>query len=112
MTRPASPAKILIVDDHPLVREGLAMRLARQTDLAICGEAEAEEEALARVKETLPDLVLVDISLKNGHGLDLIKRIRSACPQVKMLVLSAHDESLYAERALRAGALGYLNKQE
>lgn len=104
--------KILIVDDHPSVREGLALRISLHADLEVCGEADTEDQALALVKQTSPDLVLVDISLKSGHGIELIKRIRSLDPAIKMLVISGFQESLYAERALRAGALGYLNKQE
>lgn len=104
--------KILIVDDHPSVREGLALRISLHADLDVCGEADTEEQAVSLVKETRPDLVLVDISLKCGHGIELIKRIRSIDPAIKMLVISGFQESLYAERALRAGALGYLNKQE
>ena len=104
--------KILIVDDHPSVREGLALRISLHADLAVCGEAETEDQAIALVKQISPDLVLVDISLKSGHGIELIKRIRSLDPAIKMLVISGFQESLYAERALRAGALGYLNKQE
>jgi DNA-binding NarL/FixJ family response regulator len=104
--------RILIVDDHPLVREGLTMRLSLQHDLQVCGEAATEEEALTLVNKTAPNLVLVDISLKSGHGIELVKQIKSRHPRVKMLVVSGFDESLYAERALRAGALGYLNKQE
>ncbi|MBC7817760.1 MAG: response regulator transcription factor [Planctomycetaceae bacterium] len=107
-----SPTKILIVDDHPLLREGLAMRLSLEPDLQVCGEAATEEEALAQAEQTTPELMLVDISLKNGNGLNLIKQIKSQYPHIKMLVVSSFDESLYAERALRAGALGYLNKQE
>ena len=110
-TTPA-PVKILIVDDHPSVREGLALRISLHADLEVCGEAESEEQAVAVVKQLKPDLVLVDISLKSGHGLELIKRIRSLDPAVKMLVISGFQESLYAERACRAGAMGYLNKQE
>lgn len=112
MTKRRSPVKILIVDDHPSVREGLALRISLHSDLEVCGEAETEDEALALVKKTEPDLVLVDISLKSGHGIELIKRIRSLDPAIKMLVISGYQESLYAERAFRAGALGYLNKQE
>lgn len=112
MTKRCSPVKILIVDDHPSVREGLALRISLHSDLAVCGEADTEDAALAMVKQTDPDLVLVDISLKSGHGIELIKRIRSLDPAIKMLVISGFQESLYAERALRAGALGYLNKQE
>lgn len=104
--------KILIVDDHPSVREGLALRISLHADLEVCGEAETEDQALVLVKQTNPDLVLVDISLRSGHGIELIKRIRSLDPAIKMLVISGFQESLYAERALRAGALGYLNKQE
>lgn len=112
MNNRQTPAKILIVDDHPLVREGLSMRISTQSDLKVCGEAATEEEALLLVKETSPDLVLVDISLKGGHGIEVIKQVKARYPAVKMLVVSGYQESLYAERALRAGALGYLNKQE
>lgn len=104
--------KILVVDDHPLVREGLAARINAQPDLEICGEAASVAEALAQVKLKMPDLIIVDILLANSHGLELIKEIHSRHPEVKMLVVSAYDESLFAERALRAGALGYINKQE
>ncbi len=104
--------KILIVDDHPIVREGLAARIARQQDLMVCGEAEAVTDALELVKTERPDLVIVDLSLKSGQGLDLIKRIHACSANTKTLVSSMYDESLYAERALRAGALGYVNKQE
>jgi DNA-binding NarL/FixJ family response regulator len=106
------PAKILIVDDHPLVREGLAVRIASQPDLKVCGEAADVAEAMERVKATAPDLVIIDLSLKSGHGLDLIKQIRAQYDQVKMLVASMYDESMFAERVLNAGALGYINKQE
>lgn len=106
------PAKILIVDDHPMIREGLAMRISTQPDLHVCGEAATQEDALALVKRTSPDLLIVDLSLKSGHGMEVIKEVKSLHPSVKILVLSGHQESLYAERALRAGALGYLNKQE
>ena len=105
-------AKILIVDDHPIVREGLTARIARQPDLKVCGEAEDVLDALEKVKATQPDLVIVDLSLKSGQGLDLIKRIKAKAPDTKMLVSSMYDEALYAERSLRAGAMGYINKQE
>lgn len=90
----------------------MSLRISLHSDLEVCGEADCEDQALALVKQTGPDLVLVDISLKSGHGIELIKRIRSLDPSVKMLVVSGFQESLYAERAFRAGALGYLNKQE
>jgi len=115
MTKTLKPPKriqILIVDDHPLIREGLTARISAQADLEVCGEAEGVEEALAEFKIRNPDLVLIDISLKNGHGLELIKQIKLHNPETKMLVVSAYDESFYAERALRAGALGYISKQE
>lgn len=107
-----APAKILIVDDHPLLREGLGMRISTNADLQVCGEAATEEEALLLVRQTMPDLVIVDLSLKECHGLDVIKQVNAFDANIKMLVLSGHQESLYAERALRAGALGYLNKRE
>lgn len=105
-------ARILVVDDHPLVREGLAARIAMHRDMEICAEAASVDEALAQVKATAPDLVVVDIQLAESHGLDLIREIHARHPGVKMLVVSAFDESLYAERALRAGAHGYINKRE
>lgn len=104
--------RILIVDDHPAVREALALRIARQPDMEICGEAADMNEALRLVSETQPDLAVIDISLKNGNGIDLIKRIKDRASDVRMLVWSMHSESLYAERALRAGALGYINKDQ
>ena len=107
-----STTKILIVDDHPMVREGLAMRIELQSDLEVCGEASTQDEALLLIKQTEPDLILVDIFLASGNGLELIKQVKSRFPLIKMLVISAFQDSLYAERALRAGALGYLNKQQ
>lgn len=112
MSKLQTKSRILIVDDHPLVREGLTSRIARQSDLEVCGEADDLKEALAQVKALSPDLVIVDIQLANSHGLDLIKEIHGRFPSIKMLVVSAFDESLYAERALRAGAQGYINKRE
>lgn len=105
-------SRILVVDDHPLVREGLAARIAPHPDMEVCGEAASVDEALAQAKATSPDLVVVDIQLAESHGLELIKEIHGCFPSVKMLVVSAFDESLYAERALRAGAHGYINKRE
>jgi len=105
-------ARIMIVDDHPMMRDGLTMRISSQADMEVCGEAATEDEAVELVKQISPDLVIVDISLQSGNGIELIKRIKALNPTVKMLVVSAFQESLYAERALRAGALGYLNKQE
>jgi DNA-binding NarL/FixJ family response regulator len=105
-------ARVLIVDDHPAVREALALRISRQPDLEVCGEAADTSDALRLVAEVLPDAAVVDISLKTGNGIDLIKRIKDRNDHVRILVWSMHSESLYAERALRAGALGYINKDQ
>jgi DNA-binding NarL/FixJ family response regulator len=105
-------ARILIVDDHPMMREGLSVRISAQPDMRVCGEAADVDEALRQVQDVGPDLVIVDLSLRRGHGLDLIERIKAGHPAVKMLVVSQFEESLYAERSLRAGALGYINKRE
>ena len=105
MTMLSPPKKILIVDDHPSVRDGLSLRIALHADLEVCGEADSEDEAFTLVKQLAPDLVLIDISLKIGNGIELLKRIRSYDPAIKMLVVSGFQDSLYAERACRAGAL-------
>ena len=105
-------ARVLIVDDHPAVREALALRISRQPDLVVCGEADDMGEALQLLAETEPDAAVVDIGLKTGSGIDLIKRMRDRNDRVRIVVWSMHSESLYAERALRAGALGYVNKDQ
>jgi len=110
--KPKERARILIVDDHPAVREALALRIGRQPDLEVCGEAADTSEALRLVADAEPDAAVVDISLKTGNGIDLIKRIKDRNDHVRILVWSMHSESLYAERALRAGALGYINKDQ
>jgi len=112
MTTNRKKTRVLIVDDHPIVRKGLAGLIREEPDLEVCGEAADATEALALVEKLAPDLVLVDLSLKSGHGIELIKQVKSVRPGIRMLVSSMHDESLYAERALRAGAMGYVNKQE
>jgi DNA-binding NarL/FixJ family response regulator len=104
--------KILLVDDHPLVREWLANLINQQPDLTVYGEAETVQEALEFMKTAAPDLAIVDISLKESSGLDLIKAMKSAHPGVAVIVLSMHDERHYAERAIRAGARGYVMKRE
>ncbi|HUC86165.1 MAG TPA: response regulator transcription factor [Candidatus Acidoferrales bacterium] len=104
--------KVLLVDDHPLVREGLANLIHQEPDLEICGEAAGEPQALQLIASVRPDVAIVDISLESGSGLELIKSVKAMHPAVAMLVLSMHDELLYAERALRAGARGYLMKRE
>ncbi len=103
---------IMIVDDHPLVRERLAEIINREPDLTVCGEAENRSEALDAISASPPSLALVDLTLKDSDGLELIKDIRSRWPNMLVLVVSMHDESLYAERAIRAGAQGYITKQE
>jgi DNA-binding NarL/FixJ family response regulator len=104
--------KVLLVDDHPLVREGLVNLISQEADLQICGEAGNEPQALELIRTVQPDVAIVDISLETGSGIELIKSIKSMFPAVTVLVLSMHDESLYAERALRAGARGYIMKRE
>src|ERR1700760_4109278 len=103
---------IAIVDDHPLVREGLAARISAQPDMEVCGEADDIESAMELIVPKRPSLVIVDIALRDGHGIDLIKRIVATGVNTRMLVVSAYDESFFAERALRAGASGYINKKE
>lgn len=105
-------AKILIVDDHPLIREALVGRISPQPDLEVCGEVDNVLEALQQIEQKKPDLVLIDISLKESHGVDLIKRLNALGNAPKMLVSSMYDELLYAERCLHAGANGYIEKKE
>ena len=108
----AQKSKILLVDDHPLVREWLANLINQQTDMEVCGEAANGAAALEFIGTTKPDIVIVDISLEGGSGIELIKNIKALHPGIMMIVLSMHDEALYAERALRAGARGYIMKRE
>jgi DNA-binding NarL/FixJ family response regulator len=107
-----SPIKIMIVDDHALVRLGLAQLISHEPDMDVCGDARDADEALEKIEELRPDLVIVDISLQRGNGIELTKSLKARYPDVKVLISSMHDESLFAERALHAGALGYINKQE
>ncbi len=104
--------RILVVDDHPMVRERLAELINRESDLTVCGEAETHQQALTQVETTRPHLALVDLTLKDSYGLDLVKDLRVRHPDLAILVVSMHDESLHAERAIRAGAQGYITKQE
>jgi DNA-binding NarL/FixJ family response regulator len=105
-------ARILIVDDHPIVRQGLTELINHESDLFVCGEAEDAHQAMGAIRTLGPDMVIVDISLKETSGMELIKDIKFQYPDLLVLALSMHDESLYAERALRAGAKGYVMKQE
>jgi DNA-binding NarL/FixJ family response regulator len=104
--------KVLIVDDHPIVRRGLAELIAFEPDMEVCGEAADMAEAVKQIDSVRPDVAIIDISLKSGYGLELIEYIKANHSGIKMLVSSMHDELLFAERSLRAGALGYIPKQE
>ena len=106
----STKAKVLIVDDHPVVRVGLAMHLATQPDLEVCGEAEDLPGAMTLLASAQPDVAIIDISLKGSSGIELIRRIKERHDAVRILVWSMYPENLYAERALRAGAQGYMNK--
>ena len=107
-----SRKRIFLVDDHPLVREWLGHLINRQTDLVLCGEAGDASEAMREIRRRAPDAVVVDISLGGSSGIELVTEIKLAFPKVAVLVLSMHEESTYVERALRAGALGYVAKRE
>jgi DNA-binding NarL/FixJ family response regulator len=104
--------KVVLIDDHPIVRAGLKDLIANETDILVCGEAGSISQALSVIEEQRPDVAVVDLTLGNESGLDLVKDITARWPDVHVLVLSMHDESFYAERILRAGALGYVNKSE
>jgi DNA-binding NarL/FixJ family response regulator len=104
--------KVLVVDDHPLLRQGLALLINQQEDMQVCGEAEGAQAALKSMAQNRPDIMILDISLKGPDGLELLKSIRAVDPDLPVLVLSMHDEAIYAERALRARANGYIMKQE
>ena len=113
---PAEPtqdrAKVLLVDDHEMLRQGMRLLVEQQKDLKVCGEAADEVSALKQFRATHPDLMIVDLSLKEGDGIELIKRVKLLDPDARMLVYSMHDERVYGERALRAGARGYVSKQQ
>src|SRR3954451_20826809 len=108
----ARKRRVFIVDDHPLVRDGLANLINQQGDLLVCGEAEDSSSAIAGMESCKPDVALIDISLKNESGLELVKTLQAQFPQIALIVLSMHEEALYAERALHAGARGYVMKRE
>ena len=108
---PVTATRILIVDDHPLVRHGLRQIIQTEPDLVVCGDASGATEALTVAEQTQPDLVIVDLSLSEGNGLDLIDQLRRRFPRVRIIVSSVHDEAVYAEPVLRAGASAYVNKQ-
>ncbi len=114
MSQPAEQrkARVFLVDDHPLVREHLTALIQAQADLAVCGDAADAPTAMSLIARQAPDLVILDISLRRSNGLELIKSLKEMWPKLPVLVLSMHDEMLYAERSLRAGALGYITKEE
>ena len=108
----APPTRIFLVDDHPLVREWLATLLRQQPDFEVCGQAEDARDAFATMLANPPDVAIVDLSLKTSSGLDLIKELSDRLPETQVIVLSMHEEIFYAERAMRAGARGYVTKRE
>lgn len=108
----ARPARILVVDDHPIVRLGIRSMIARDADLEVCGEADTDDAAMAQAAGLRPDLAIVDLSMGRGASIDLVRRLRESVPGMRILVLSMHDEALFAERVLRAGASGYIMKQQ
>ena len=111
---PKVPAKtkVVLVDDHPITRQGMKVLINQQPGLEVCGEADSAPRAIEMIEKLQPDLAIVDITLKTTSGIELTKSIRVQAPQVQVLIISMHDETLYAERALRAGAMGYLMKHE
>lgn len=111
-TKPQQKQKVFLIDDHPVLRKGLGRLIDDQPDLAMCGEAESPAEAMRLLPAAKPDVVIVDLTLKGGDGLELCKQIRDRFTTLAILVVSMHDESLYAERTLKAGARGYVMKQE
>src|SRR5579859_5063238 len=104
--------RIVLVDDHPVVREGLAESINKENDLVVCAQAEDHRAALQAIESTKPELVVVDLMLKDSSGIELIKDVHARWPRLLILVVSMHDETLYAERVLRAGAQGYITKQQ
>jgi DNA-binding NarL/FixJ family response regulator len=112
LTSQAKKCRVLLVDDHPIVRQGLALLIDREPDLSVCGEADGAHTAFRAITTLRPDIVVLDISLNGPDGLDVLKEIRLKSASMPVLMLSMHDESIYAERAMRAGANGYIMKQE
>lgn len=114
MERPVQTTKktVLVVDDHPLMRQGLALLINQQQDMQVCGEAEEAQAAMRAIVQRRPDIIILDISLNGPDGLEVLKSIRATDPDLPVLILSMHDEAIYAERALRARANGYIMKQE
>lgn len=112
MSAKKNQTRILLIDDHPLLRTGIGQLISQQKDMTICGEVDDSLKALDAIQEKSPDIVVLDITLKKMSGIEVLKHIKVRFPKVKVLILSMHDETLYAPRALRAGASGYIMKQE
>jgi DNA-binding NarL/FixJ family response regulator len=112
MAAKKNPTRILIVDDHPLLRQGITRLINQEDDMMVCGEADEPGKAMGAIAEARPDIIILDISLKGASGIELLKNIKARYPRLQVLILSMHDESVYAQRALRAGAAGYIMKQE
>jgi DNA-binding NarL/FixJ family response regulator len=110
--KPSQQTRVLLVEDHPMLRERMAYLINKELGMEVCGETDNVQQAMQLIRETLPDIAIVDISLRGTSGLELIKNIKSQGIDLPILVLSMHDENLYAERALRAGARGYVTKNE
>ena len=106
----SSKTRVMIVDDHPATREGLSLRISRQHDLEVCCEAAGMAEAIQHLEEGEPEVAVIDVALRDGNGIDLVKRLKDRQDALRVLVWSMYPDNLYAERALQAGALGYLNK--
>ncbi|MEJ0007865.1 MAG: response regulator transcription factor [Steroidobacteraceae bacterium] len=111
MVSAAGKHRVLVVDDHPIVRHGLRQMIDAEPDLMVCGEAQSDQEARAAIRELDPDVMIVDVSLAQGDGMDLVREVHAQRPELPMLVLSMHDEKIYAERLLAAGASGYIMKE-
>jgi DNA-binding NarL/FixJ family response regulator len=115
-TQPSSQTvntiRVLLVDDHPIVRQGVKMMITQEPDMVVCGEAESADEAMALMVESTPHIAIIDLTLRDSSGLELIKDAKVRCPEVAVLVLSMRDEAFYAHRVLRAGARGYITKEE
>lgn len=105
-----SKPRVVVIEDHPMMRRAIVDTLTTQLDFEVCGEADREPTALRLIDKTQPDLALIDLTLEEGHGLDLIKRLKAVSPDTKVMVYSMHDDDLYAERVIRAGASGFVNK--
>lgn len=111
-TRPSGKTRVLVVDDHPLFREGIVQFITRQPDIEVSGEADSVAGTYAELKKNQPDLILLDLRLGQSDGIELIKSLKAQYPELLILVISQHDEGLFAERSIRAGASGYVMKQE